>query len=102
MISLGAIEDALLQAAEEKGWKLAEDSPSLAIVAQESENDRPRVGLFSRFQTTVDEVNHVLREGGFSNLVRISLVQYLSDIPIMGSGKVNYRELQDKFQGDLG
>ncbi len=98
MVSLGAIEDTLLQAARAKGWPLAESSPSLAIVAQEIEGERPRMGLFSRFQTTVEEVNSVLREGGFSNLVRISLVKYLQDIPIMGSGKVNYRELQERFQ----
>ena len=102
MVSLSAIEDTLLQAAGGRGWTLSENSPSLAVVVQEADGERPRVGLFSRFQTTVDEVNNVLREGGFSNLVRISIVKYLQDIPIMGSGKVNYRELQERFQSNAG
>ncbi len=101
MVSLGAIEDALLQAARKQGWTLSDNSPSLAIVAQEHESERPSIGLFARFHSSVEEVNSVLREGGFSNLVRVSSVDYLQEIPIMGSGKINYRELQNRFQSNL-
>lgn len=97
MISLASIESALLEVAKRKGWEILEDSPSLAVIAQEFENAKPRIILCTRFRMTVEEANAALRTMGFSNLIRISEVKALMDIPIMGSGKINYRELQARF-----
>lgn len=97
MISLAAIETALLEAAERKGWELEEDSPSLAVIAQEADGGKARVMLFTRFVTTVDDANSALRMVGFSNLVKVSEVKHLTEIPIMGTGKINYRELQARY-----
>jgi long-chain-fatty-acid--[acyl-carrier-protein] ligase len=47
----------------------------------------------------VEEVNRAVRESGFSNLIRISAVQQIDDIPIMGTGKVNYRILEQRYLG---
>jgi len=101
MVSLGAIETALLQAAPEKKWPISQEGPTLAICAKEVEGDRPRITLFSHFVTSVDEVNKTLKESGFSNLVKVSDTQQLTDIPMMGTGKVNYRELESKYLKDV-
>lgn len=99
MISLSAIEDALLQIAPKKGWQLSPDGPTLAIVAKEQENEKPKVLLFTKFPVTAEEVNRALKESGFSNLVRVSAVQQIDEVPIMGTGKVNYRVLEQRFLG---
>lgn len=93
MISLGAIEDALLELAKKKNHQTVE-GPSLAICAKEVNDAKPKIALFTRFSTNVDEANQTLKEAGFSNLVRISQVHCLEEIPLMGTGKIHYRELE--------
>lgn len=93
MVSLAAIEDALLTMMVKKGMPMSEDSPTLAIVAQDREGEKPRVCLFSCFHTDLDDINGSLRQAGFSNLVKVTDVQLVRQIPVMGSGKINYREL---------
>jgi len=97
MISLLAIETALLHAAPQKGWKMREEGPTLAVIAQEDPGGRPLILLVCTFNTTVDEVNQTLRDEGFSNLVRCSDVCEVDEIPIMGTGKIHYRKLEEQF-----
>jgi len=97
MISLTAIEDALLKQAEIKGWSIAPDGPTLAICAKEDVGVKTKISLFCIFDAGVEEVNDALRDAGFSNLVRVSSVTKLEDIPIMGSGKIFYRELENTY-----
>lgn len=98
MISLESIENALLQIAEQKGWTNSkDDGPILAVSAKEEEGGKTKLYLFSRFDTNEEEINKALKEAGFSNLVRIASVQKLSEIPIMGTGKINYRQLESRI-----
>lgn len=97
MVSLASIEDALLQMAMKKGWPTAEEGPTLAVCAKEVPNEKPKIYLFSRFESTVDEVNKTLKESGFSNLVKVTAVTQLPEIPIMGTGKINYRALESNY-----
>lgn len=97
MVSLASIEDALLQIAGKKGWQTAQEGPSLAICAKEFDGDKPKIFLFTKFETNVDEINRSLKESGFSNLVKISNVTTLQEIPIMGTGKINYRALENTY-----
>lgn len=95
MISLESIESALLQIASKKGWLSATDEgPILAVTAKEPEGEKTKLFLFTRFETTIDDINKALKECGFSNLVKVTAVQKLMEIPIMGTGKVNYRQLE--------
>lgn len=98
MVSLSSIEDALQQSAIKKGW-ITEiiEGPSLAICAREIEGEKPRVYLFSRFLITTEEANRALREFGFSNLVKVSSVMQVQEIPLAGTGKVNYRSLEGQY-----
>lgn len=97
MISLSAIEEALLHIAPQKRWPTSQEGPTLAISAREFEGEKPKIYLFTKFPVTAEEVNKSLKESGFSNLVRISAVQQIEDIPVMGTGKVNYRVLEQRY-----
>ena len=97
MVSLASIETALLQIAPKMGWKIAEEGPSLAICAKEIPGEKPRIYLFSKFDAEIDQINRSLKEEGFSNIVKVSDAHALEEIPIMGTGKINYRALEEQF-----
>lgn len=97
MLSLGAIETAILESAPEKGWPIPEDGACVAVCAKEKLGEKPKVVLFTTFHTTVDETNQILRSKGFSNLSKISEVIELKEIPLMGTGKVYYRQLESQY-----
>ena len=90
MISLGAVESAL--AAEQP--PAVEEGPQVAVCAKGESEGRPRLILFSTREVPLSEVNALLRKRGFSNLVRIDQVITLPAIPLGGTGKVAYRELE--------
>ncbi|MEI8365907.1 MAG: AMP-binding protein [Parachlamydiaceae bacterium] len=97
MVSLASIEDALLQKAVQNKWPTQEEGPSFAICAKESQDDKAKIFLFSCFDVNVEDVNSALRDSGFSNLVRVSTVTKIQEIPVMGTGKVNYRQLEGQY-----
>lgn len=101
MISLSAIEEALLRIASKYAWPLAEEGPSLAVCAKEFAGEKTRFFLFTKFATDIEQVNKALREAGFSNMVKISAVSHLREIPIMGTGKVHYRRLESEHLPSL-
>ena len=94
MISLTAIENVILDLAHHKNFLVDAEGPAVAISAKEDAGEKTKIVLFTKFHTTVDEVNHALKESGFSNLVKVSSVIELNEIPIMGTGKINYRLLE--------
>ena len=99
MISLASVEDALLQMAMKKNWPIIQDGPPLAICAKETGGEKTKLFLFTRFPLLADDANQALKESGFSNLVRITSVIEIPEIPIMGTGKTNYRQLQATLGG---
>lgn len=92
MISLGAIEEALNAACRKKGL-INQDTPSLAICPEKGESEHPKLTLFAVFPIELELANEILREAGFSNVIKISKIQSIDDIPLMGTGKINYRAL---------
>jgi long-chain-fatty-acid--[acyl-carrier-protein] ligase len=99
MVSLAAVEDALLHMAIANGWPTNQEGPSFAVCAKESMEEKTKLFLFSQLAITVDDVNKALKDSGFSNLVKVSNVIQLPEIPIMGTGKVNYRLLESEHLG---
>lgn len=93
MISLAAIEDALQKTFGQK-VKPQEEGPILAVCAKEEAGEKTKIIVFTLFPATIEEANRALKEAGFSNLVKIFMVQQLDKIPLMGTGKVNYRALE--------
>lgn len=99
MISLASIEEGLLQVGVTKGWPLNQDGPTLAVCAKESLDSKTKITLFSTFDTDIDTVNNALKEAGFSNIVKIHQVVKIPELPIMGTGKINYRLLEGTYLG---
>lgn len=90
MVSLGAIEAAL----SIDHPPVVEEGPQLAVCAKGEAEGRPRLVLFSTKAISPTEVNTLLRQRGFSNLVRVDQVITLETIPLSGTGKVAYRQLE--------
>jgi long-chain-fatty-acid--[acyl-carrier-protein] ligase len=92
MISLASIEDALQKALGQKA--VQEEGPTLAVCAKEEAGEKTKIIVFTLFATTIEELNRILKDAGFSNLVKIYKVQQVTEIPLMGTGKINYRLLE--------
>ncbi len=100
MISLVAIEETLLEAAPSKGWRIDPDLPSLAVTAVEVEGKKGQIYLFTIFPVTLEEVNQTLKEKGMSNLVKVTAVKQQPFIPLLGTGKTDYRALSEKLNAE--
>lgn len=87
MISLPAIEDVITKAASEN------NVVESALTYIEKPGERPLIGLFTVRDLRLEKINELLRQSGFSNLVRIHKVIKLNEIPVLGSGKTDYLQL---------
>lgn len=97
MISLAVIEEALLEAAMKMGWKINPLVPSLAVGAKENNGTKPEICLFTTFPLTLEEANEHLRKSGMSNLFRLTAIQQINFIPLLGTGKIDYRSLNSRL-----
>lgn len=91
MISLAAIEQALQNGDQT-------DVPAYAVIARGEDQGRPQLILCSTKHMDVFDLNQRLREKGFSNLVKIDSIVTMDELPLLGTGKIAYREL-DKLAG---
>lgn len=89
MVNLVAIEEALLSWL---GSKVGESAP-IAVAAKEKEGEKPQLTLFSTLPLTLEEVNRALKDAGFSSLIKLSQVKQIESLPLLGTGKINYRLL---------
>jgi long-chain-fatty-acid--[acyl-carrier-protein] ligase len=96
MISLGAVEEAVKQELLGSG-QISADAPCLALCADERVEQKPLLVLFMTIPFQEETANEILRKRGFSRLVKISRIQVVDKIPLMGTGKTNYRQLQSLF-----
>jgi long-chain-fatty-acid--[acyl-carrier-protein] ligase len=96
MVSLGGLEEEILRLAKEKRWLKGQgEGPALAIIAQEKEADKPVIILYSTFPITLEEVNSSLKESGHGRIAKIGQVTVLDQIPLTGTGKTDYRSLEE-------
>ena len=89
MVSLPAIEEILVDHYRSE----AQDGPVLAV---ESVGDElhPELTLFSTLALKREEVNQVIRDAGLSPINTIRNIVAVKEIPILGTGKVDYRTLK--------
>lgn len=87
MISLPFIEWVLL----EKYW--SDDELKISIEALEKEWNA-KIVLFTLEHIQINEVNDYLRKRWISNLVKISEVIKIEKIPVLWTGKTDYKELK--------
>ncbi|MBS0625722.1 MAG: AMP-binding protein [Verrucomicrobia bacterium] len=93
MISLGAVESTIISELLKQG-KISTDVPALALLGKEKEPGKTDLILFSTVSLGKEEINEILNRAGFSRLIKISAVQKINEIPLMGTGKTDYRRLQ--------
>lgn len=90
MISLPFIESILL---EKYGNP---EVTTLAIEAKESYGEAMII-LFSMLDISLSEANDCIHTHGASNLVKIARVEKINAIPILGTGKTDYKLLKEKI-----
>ncbi len=101
MISLPAIESVLagefdVPAADDDASAL--EGPSLAVEAAGAEG-QVEIVLFTTSSLTREAVNRAIREAGLSGLHNIRRVIEIDEIPVLGTGKTDYRELKRRLAG---
>jgi acyl-CoA synthetase (AMP-forming)/AMP-acid ligase II/1-acyl-sn-glycerol-3-phosphate acyltransferase/acyl carrier protein len=92
MISLPAIEAVL----EQQYATDTDEGPVLAVEAA-AEAGRPELVLFTTLDLDRQTVNGQLRQAGLSPLHNISRVIRLEHMPVLGTGKTDYRALKQKL-----
>lgn len=104
MISLPQIETVLSAAftpAADDGdtpEKSAGDGPLLAVESTpENFGQAPRIVLFTTIEISRDAANAALRKAGLSGLFAVSRVERVSSIPLLGTGKIDYKTLKARL-----
>ncbi len=96
MISLPAIESVLM-----KHFTLSDsDGPELAVVATPDEQ-KPDIILFCTREITRESANNIIRQSGFSGLNNIREVKRIESLPLLGTGKIDYKALTKRLAADL-
>ncbi len=88
MISLPALEEPLTQR-----YPPTEDGPQVAVEGLETPHGR-HIVLFATRETTLREANAVLAEAGFRGVMRLDAVRHIDAIPVLGTGKTDYKVLR--------
>lgn len=99
MFSLAAIEEGVVKAFMKKGFNVQEQATT-AITAKEIVGEKPKITLFTTLPVELEEVNRALRDEGFSNLLKITHLSKLPEIPLTGTGKINYRLLDNHVESE--
>jgi len=89
MVSLPAVESVLM----EHYARDTDEGPVLAVEAGGDEA-RPELVLFTVRDIPRDEANRRIREAGLSALHNIRRVVRVEELPLLGTGKTNYRALK--------
>ena len=89
MISLPQLEAVLRQNLVGEG---AEGGPALAVDAV-AEDGQTLLVLYTTLPVTCAQANAILHAEGFSGLHMLRRVRHLDSLPLLGSGKIDYRRL---------
>ncbi len=73
------------------------DIPEIAISGTD-ETNHPIIVMFSIKDIDINEVNEFLKQQKISNLIKISGIVKVDSIPILGTGKIDYKELNKFFE----
>ena len=90
MVSLAAVEEAFIGAFPQYGLKF-----TIAVLARPDESRGEKlVAVTNEPRLALDEVRQVVRSRGLGNLAVPKEIVYVREIPRLGTGKVNLRELE--------
>lgn len=94
MVNLVAIEEALNSSLEGLFPENFQNAPVLAVLAKEVEGEKTQLKLFITFHLQLETANQLLKNKGFASIIKISEIHQLPTLPLLGSGKVNFKELE--------
>jgi long-chain-fatty-acid--[acyl-carrier-protein] ligase len=103
MISLGGVEEEILQIVKEKKLDRLPQGvtelkgPPIALCAIEKPGEKTLLVLISVYELDKETINIFLKHRGYSNLVRLSEIRFLKEIPLTGTGKTHYRLLEQSL-----
>jgi long-chain-fatty-acid--[acyl-carrier-protein] ligase len=92
MISLPALEEPLTNR-----FPATENGPQAAVEGIETPDGR-HIVLFTTQEISLREANAILAEAGFRGLMRLDEVVRLEAIPVLGTGKTDYKALRTRCQ----
>jgi acyl-[acyl-carrier-protein]-phospholipid O-acyltransferase/long-chain-fatty-acid--[acyl-carrier-protein] ligase len=94
MVSLTAVEDALATAFPQYGPKFA-----AAVVAKPDEGKGERlIAVTNESKLNLEQVRDAIRKRGLGNLAVPREIKVIRDLPRLGSGKINHRELEKMIE----
>ena len=93
MVSLPAIEEVLVR---QYGTPV-DENPILAVEATPVELN-PELVLFTICDLDREDVNNRIKEAGLSPIHNIRLIRKVNEIPVLGTGKTDYRALKQQLQ----
>jgi long-chain-fatty-acid--[acyl-carrier-protein] ligase len=96
MISLPALEEPF-----GKMYPPTDAGPRVAVEGVETESGR-RIVLFTTEDLSLREANAVLQKEGHRGVMRLDDVQKVESIPVLGTGKTDYKVLRAKIAGGTG
>lgn len=100
MVSLGGLEEDLLKLSEEKGWAPFKiEGPSIVAIVSGRESEKPQIIVFCTYDLDRETVNRALKDAGHSRLVKIAEIRKIAEIPVTGTGKTQYRLLDEMYEG---
>jgi long-chain-fatty-acid--[acyl-carrier-protein] ligase len=97
MISLPALEEPFA-----KKFPPSDTGPRVAVEGIETTNGR-RIELFTTEPLTLHDANALLQQEGFRGVMRLDGVRQVEQIPVLGSGKTDYKVLRgliEKGEGE--
>jgi acyl-[acyl-carrier-protein]-phospholipid O-acyltransferase/long-chain-fatty-acid--[acyl-carrier-protein] ligase len=91
MVSLSAVEDALNGAFPQYGLRC-----QIAVLSRPDEDKgEALVAVTNEWRLRLEEIRAAIKARGFSNLCAPREIKVVSEIPKLGTGKVNHRKLAD-------
>jgi long-chain-fatty-acid--[acyl-carrier-protein] ligase len=92
MISLPALEEPF-----QRAFPPTQDGPRVAIEGIETETG-PRVVLFTTEAVSLHDANTLLWQEGFRGVMRLDEVRQVDTIPVLGTGKTDYKVLRAQIK----
>lgn len=94
MISLPALEEPFANR-----FPPTEEGPRVAVEGIETDTGR-RIVLFTTEAISVSEANAILQQEGFRGVMRLDEVRRVERLPVLGTGKVDYKVLRAELEGN--
>ena len=70
------------------------DGPRVAVEGIEKDGGGRLVVLFTTEPITLGEANALLKDNGFTGIMRLDEVRKVDSIPVLGTGKTDYKKLR--------